>query len=432
LIAMLQFASPVALVALGALIVPLALHLVRRPRRVVRLGSLRFLNSEHRQMRTLRWRDLLLLAIRCAMLALLALLLAGPRWQPRDRPSRRWLLLVPGTKLDPSADAEWQRLRAEGYEPRELAPGYVARGERASRVEAKKAGGARALSRRNVFGGETEADVDVWSMLRELDLRAPIGSRAVVFGPTWANQFRGPRPTLSNVEIRWQQVTGPPPVPDSDRIEPVRVALVADEDRAEDARYLRAAWQAIGDVVITEEAPQWIVQLGDVPLPPALVARVQRGAHLLTDAPRSAAVTRVSRSFQLGGSPIVVRQRVALERGVPLLSDSMGEPLITEEREGEGLHWRIASRFHPDWNDWPIGNAFPAWWQEQMRPAKRAPAEIAPEQAAPAFAPRREEHGPFVPGLVGIDLGWSCWVAAVLLFVLERGLSAGTRRRIVA
>ena len=207
---------------------------------------------------------------------------------------------------------------------------------------------------------------------------------------------------------------------------------MAAEDRADDARYLRAAWQAIGGVEITEDAPEWIVKLGDVPLPPALLARVQNGAHLVIDAPRTAGVTRVTRSCENKRSTIALRQRVALERGAVLLTDSLGEPLITEERVGEGRQWRFAIQFHPDWSEWPVGDAFPAWWQEQLRPITLAPPAIAPEQAAPDYAPGRDAPAVPWPGLAAVDLRWSCWVAAALLLVFERWLKAMTRRKGVA
>jgi hypothetical protein len=73
-----------ALIALAALAVPLVLHLIRRPVPSVRLGSLKFLTESQRRLRSVRWRDLLLLLLRCGVLAILALLLAGPRWVQAD------------------------------------------------------------------------------------------------------------------------------------------------------------------------------------------------------------------------------------------------------------------------------------------------------------------------------------------------------------
>lgn len=403
---MLQFAAPLGLLAFGALLAPLLLHLVRRPRRVVRVGSLRPLEGDPRAVRSLRWRDHLLLALRCALLAALALSLAGLRWQPAAPPPVRWLLLVPGTALDARGQAEWQRQLAGSDEARWLAPGFP----RVTTTADPPAAGA---------------EVDAWSLLRELDARLPGGSHATVFGPTRAALFRGHRPTLAQVEVRWHAVPGDAgsPTPPSGR-----VRLIATPGRAEDARYLRAALVTLGATFVTDETPDWIFQLGDAALPPDWNESVQLGARLVTDAPDTAPAVDVTRWFDAGGTRVPLRRRVELTRGVPVRRDSMGEPWYTEERIGRGVHGRFALRFHPDWSDWPLSGAFPAWWREQLQPSSSALA-LAPEQAAPAFAPAGRRATPLLPGHGRIDLrGW-CWLLAVGLLVAERILDQRSRRR---
>src|SRR5688572_5641673 len=106
---MLQLAAPLGLLALGALLAPIVIHLVRRPLRVVRIGSLKSLQAERRPVRSLRWHEGWLLLLRCAILAALALALAGVRWQPAAPAPARWLLLVPGATLDAAHRVEWDR-----------------------------------------------------------------------------------------------------------------------------------------------------------------------------------------------------------------------------------------------------------------------------------------------------------------------------------
>ncbi len=404
---MIQLAAPLGLLALGALLAPILIHLVRRPLRHVRIGSLRFLPAEQRQVRSLRWHEWLLLALRCALLAALVLALAGVRWQPDAPAPARWLLLVPGTKLDATSRAEWDRRRAEGFEPRQLSHGFPA----ATTPPDYSA----------------HADVDAWSLLREIDSRLPAGSRAIVFGPTWSTQFRGARPALAHVEVSWRQTPDDPPALTS--AGSARVGLVASPDRAPDARYLRAALAAIGATVVTDDAPEWIFQLGDVALPPAWAERMPQGAHLVTDAPNLAPAIGVTRWFEMGAGAIRLRQRVALEAGVPMRRDSAGEPWFTEERKGAGRHWRFAFRFHPDWSDWPLESAFPAWWRTQLQPLPDTALTIAPAVATPRFAPATAATAPSPPGYGRIDLRAWCWLLAVALFVLERALSGSARRR---
>lgn len=411
---MLQFAFPLGLLALGALLAPLLLHLVRRPVRVVKVGNLRQIEHERRAVRSLRWDDRVLLLLRCALLAALAFALAGLHWLPVSTPPARWLLLAPGATLDAASQAEWARLQAEGFSPRRLAAGFPA-------LAATPPAAAAAT-------GETDA----WSLLRELDARLPSGSQAVVFGPTRANRFHGSRPTLAHVRVRWHATPEPTITAAASPI-PVRVGLVAAPNREEDARYLRAALAVAGATFATvNEAPDWVFQLGDVPLPPPWHDRVRQGARLITDAPNSAASVRVSSWFDSGGTTVHLRQRVTLDAGVPVWHDSRGETLYSEAPYERGIHGRFALRFNAEWSDWPLGGAFPAWWRSQLQPGARPAPALAPGQAAPDFAPAPPHTKPDLAGFGGVDLRSGCWWLAVLLFAIERALSRRAQRRKVA
>ena len=74
------FESPIFLAALGAVAAPIIIHLIFRLRkRVVVFGSLRFLEKiVKKNRRRLRLRDLILLLLRIAAVALIALAFARP------------------------------------------------------------------------------------------------------------------------------------------------------------------------------------------------------------------------------------------------------------------------------------------------------------------------------------------------------------------
>lgn len=403
---MLQFAAPLGLLTLGALLAPIMIHLVRRPRRVVKVGSLRPLEDARRQSRSLRWHELWLLALRCALLAALALSLAGPTWQPRNPAPVRWLLLIPGAELSATNRIEWERLRNDGFEPRMLAPDFP------------RDGGSEptTLSRTG----------HAWSLLRELDQSVSAGSRVVVFGPTWSNRFSGSRPTLENVEVSWRETEGDNPEHSSHP--PVRVGVVAAADREEDARYVRAAMSAVGATLVQDGAPDWIFQLGDVALPAGWQERVTRGGRLVTDAPNAAVATTASRSFEAGPGSVRITKLVTPEVGVPVLRDSAGGPIFTEQRQGAGAHWRFALRFHPDWTDWPLEASFPAWWRNQLHADQDTPIAIGAAQAAPRYAPLKTSTPPTLGDLGHVDLRRWLWALAVVLFVAERVISIARDR----
>ncbi len=409
---MLHLGFPAGLWALGALAVPLLIHLVRRPLQVVRVGQLPMPPGPPRRLAVWRWREALKLLLRCALLAVIALALAQPEWRPAQPEPVRLALRVPGSAWSSETDAAWRRLRADGAAAHWLAADFP----ESTEAEPKAA----------EFSGP-------WSLLRELDARVPAGSRAVVFGPTDATRFAGSRPTLARLQVDWWP-TDPasPPARGAGSAAPPRVAVLAAPDRAEDRRFVRAALGAVA-AIETVDAPDWIVQLGDVALPPALAARVEAGAVLVRDAGGPPLVSDGERTFSPGPARMTLRQRAAAPAdGRVRLRDSAGEPLWTETRQGAGWVWHWALRFHPDWTDWPLHAEFPGWWAEILRPGPEASAPLSARQAAPAFAAAAATDSPALPPLAGFDLRLACWWTALLLFAAERAWTWAQARRAAA
>ncbi|MBT9393046.1 BatA domain-containing protein [Hymenobacter sp. NST-14] len=111
--------------ALLGLALPLAIYLWnRRPGRVVRVGSVRWLETAANQrLRSLKPEQLLLFLLRSAVLGLLALALAEPAQRLPPPPRRGQVLLAPGitaAALAPVRDV-LDSLRRRGYELRQLA-----------------------------------------------------------------------------------------------------------------------------------------------------------------------------------------------------------------------------------------------------------------------------------------------------------------------
>jgi hypothetical protein len=416
---MLALANPMALIALAALAVPLVLHLIRRPVPSVRLGSLKFLTESQRRLRSVRWRDLLLLLLRCGVLAILALLLAGPRWVPRSDEPVRWVVLLPGGKLDPDGLRRVAELVAGGHDLHYLAPGFP-------REEPAPIDGA----------------LDAWSLMREGDFRLPAGSHWVVVGPAYADDFKGDRPVLRRLRVTWE-ATGaasqtasihPAELPPA---EPVRVAILAAADRQEEGRRVRAAMRALAvlghPLVEVSENPDWIFQLGTVALPAAWRQRVQQGATLVTDAPQEVTLPD-ARTFEVLGQTHLLTRRADLTAQeapeVVVIADSAGDPVAALSRIGRGWHWRFALRFHPASTSWVDESGFPAWWQDQML-ANRRFAEVQSVIDPTQIEPRTEigpSASPPLPRGEFTDLRFPFWLLALFLLGMERWLvRAGPR-----
>ncbi|MGY2130961.1 BatA domain-containing protein [Hymenobacter sp. HD11105] len=121
--------TPSALLALLGLLVPLAIHLWnRRPGRTVQVGSVRWLAaSANRRLRSLKLEQLLLLLLRAAVVAVLAVALAGPVWQRPAPPTRGQVLVSPELLTSanlPSVRPLIDSLRRKGYILGRLTSGF--------------------------------------------------------------------------------------------------------------------------------------------------------------------------------------------------------------------------------------------------------------------------------------------------------------------
>ncbi len=119
---MVVFTNLSALLALLALLVPLAIHLWnRRPGREVAVGSLRWLAAgANRRLRNLRLEQVGLLLLRAALLAVLALAVAGLAWRQPLPASRGQVLVSPalaGTGTLAAVRPTLDSLRRRGYGP---------------------------------------------------------------------------------------------------------------------------------------------------------------------------------------------------------------------------------------------------------------------------------------------------------------------------
>jgi len=173
-----HFLAPLWLGALAALALPLALHLLSRGRgRQVPLASTRLLEGAW-SVRGRRFNpsDLLLLAVRAALLAAVAMALAEPWIDAAPAPSPgSWLLLDPALGVPPDAEAAQAlaRWRREAAVVRFLAPGLP-----------------------ESDPGHAAGAPDVWSLLAEADRLAPPGAELRLATRGRLAELAGVRPAL--------------------------------------------------------------------------------------------------------------------------------------------------------------------------------------------------------------------------------------------
>jgi hypothetical protein len=334
---MVAFAEPLWLLGLAAVAVPVALHLRgERPGRVVRVGSVRWLEGVPSAWTPApRLTRVPLLLLRCAVLAALALALAGPyRTGPSGASSSAWVLVAPEVVRRAPLDS-LRRLGAL----RLLAPGLPAL-DAVPRVS-------------------RDSPTDVWSLLREADVRASAGTRFVVVAPRTLRFLRGVRPELRR-DVDWLAVAAEPSRPDGSG-EGGAVTIFASPERQDDARYLAAAFRAAvaarganDEVVVLSIADSmqasgtpWIAWLGAWPVPALLERRVAEGARLVTD----------------GDTTVLAAGDRVIWRGPD------GGPLLVARSRGHGMHYRLSGRFHPSALPAVVRPEFADWIDTLWAPA---------------------------------------------------------------
>ena len=194
---MLQFLNPIWLLAVGAIIIPLAIHLWNvKKGKTLKIGSIRLLGESSKQTsRSLRLQDLWLLLLRCMLLIILALLLAAPMFASKE-PAEKikgWILLDKNDLREayrafkPGIDS----LTKLGYETRYFNPRFA------------KFNLADTADTEEASWRDTISPVSYWSLARALDDTLPANASAYIFTSNRLNRFTGTRPLLRS-KINWK------------------------------------------------------------------------------------------------------------------------------------------------------------------------------------------------------------------------------------
>lgn len=380
----LAWLAPMGLFALGALLLPILLHLARRtPQRRTEFAALRWLAARLRPRRRIRVEEPWLLLLRLLLLACVALLFAQPVWTRLEGGQPR-VLVHPALAADaarqaidcPAKDCEWHW----------LAPGFPALDE-----------------------ARPAALQPVASLLREADATLPTGTRLHVAVPSELEGVDAERPRLAR-EVDWKIL--PAPLAAAARAPastPFRLAIRGAAD-APGRPYLRAAARANGWTLdeAVDAAPAASVGavfwLDATPAPTALLDWARKGGTLWMAAGASVAGSDAREAWRGAREP---------------WRDARGAAVAREAALGRGrlLQWQDALR--PEPMPLLLEPAFARGLAETLQPpdanTQRAPAEaLRPRTGGARYTPPPR---PLDGGLV---------VLALALFAAERVLA--TRR----
>ena len=187
------------LFALAALSIPVAIHLWNiRPGKTLKVGSIALMNaSAQKSSRSLKLHDLLLLLLRCLLLALVAFILAMPFLKKQISASsiKGWVMIPKENiqesyqKFKPQIDS----LTKVGYEFHYFNKGF------------EKADLSKVLT--DYKDQKSIADsATYWSLVQRLDGQIPSTLQVYLFTPNGLTHFQGTKPQVS-LKLHWQTYT---------------------------------------------------------------------------------------------------------------------------------------------------------------------------------------------------------------------------------
>jgi hypothetical protein len=231
---MIQFANPVWLWGLLGLLIPVGIHLLsRKEGKVIPIGSLRHLKeSDTAQFSSIRLNEVLLLLLRCLLITLVILILAGAGMKNAATSAKKWLVLESGIEKEQALKSLIDSLSAQGYELRMLAKEFPLL------VDSSH---------------HHHSSTNYWALAEDLGARPQ--HDIVVVSYNYIHGFKGKRPALP-ANIRW--ITHEP-VPAT-----YRVKVVA---TASDSSWVRTAQTSSGATTMTtskeKRSPGGIIENGD-------------------------------------------------------------------------------------------------------------------------------------------------------------------------
>lgn len=384
----LQF--PLGLAALAASIVPILIHLLRRPEhQVTDFAALRWIGQRMHPRRRLRFEDPWLLLVRLLLIAAIALLLARPVLDRDWRGVRTWIAVAPDVNLD-AARAQLADVEGEWHW---LAPGFPA-----------------------IESAMPALPVALASLVRELDSNLDARVALTVVVPATVDGLDGGRIALGRT-VDWRIIepaaaeasavgTPSPPGPPALNL---RVALRYGAPSEPSLRYIRAviaAWntQAPGAFVLDEAA--------------ADVAVAADTKWLFWTA---GTLSTAAESWVRSGGRAVTINAGAEPAGSVRWRDDNGAVIAHARGIGDGQHIVLTRPLDP--HDLP--QLLEADFAERMRllfaDTARAPTRALASAATPRVGSRSS-----TPPVFPLD----ALVAVVIatLFLLERLLATRTRR----
>jgi hypothetical protein len=362
-----QFIAPIGFLALAGLIIPVLIHLWNvKQGKTLKIGSIAFLGENATaSSKSLKLTDLLLFALRCVVLILIAFLLAQPYLKKTTVTSKNkgWIL------MDKAKTGETYRvyhktidsLLAEGFELRDFSLGF-------NRFSLKDSTNADEIS----------SGLKYNTLLNQLNKEIPSGYSAYLFADRRVANFDGDFPQL-HFNLIWKEVMRNDTLKTwsstflgkiyhakstpsltrystdvSQNLGTLQVLIY--DPKGVGSKYIKAGLNAIADftkrkIEITRSSSKAdiLFWLSDQPI---VLEKRKPKARLVSY--RKGKIEKVNSTFNLPNEtngPIELKRRIAFDnlKGTVIWKDGYGEPLLIKDAKYNNYYFY--SRFDPQWSD---------------------------------------------------------------------------------
>lgn len=439
---MFQLLQPIWLFSLAGLSIPVIIHLWnRKPGKTLKVGSIALVKeSVLSYKRRIKLSALLLLLLRCLLLACIAIALAVPLWRsPEVAGSKGWVLMnrqqLPATysRFRPIIDS----LLQAGLEFHYFEDGFKKdKLENALKAQTNTAGVKQLFYR------------GIAALLNEqADSKLPL----YIFTDNYLRNFSGNRNTVS-LNLHWFTYTADTVQVKSFIDTTALQVTIFNRNYSNDAHYLQAATDAIRQFskkninvrLVTDTAnvpPQqdWLFWLDDTA--PADIKAAKNVLLYAKDEPvKRASYILPAREGSFAGIDLyksIIEKDSAKKLFDTRWQDGFGQSLLSEQQRNNTVYYYLYTHFDPSWNELPWSDNFPAILYQLLYAGR--PHEVLggitdktiidPLQSTPVVLPAHEAA--IKPAIFAeTTLSGIFWVLSFLLFFAERSLSFYHRKKI--
>ena len=431
---MLQLLQPIWLFALAGLSIPVIIHLWnQRPGKTLRVGSV-ILVAENMVLhkKNARLTELLLLLLRCLLLACIAIALAAPLWRKQENKTAKGWILMGRTKLITAYDhfkPEIDSLLHAGFEFHYFEEDFA------------KADFQKALQTQNdTFPVKP---LSYWGIISLLNEQADAKLPLYVFTDNYLRNFSGNRPVVS-LNLHWLTYTPDTFVVQSAAADTgVLHVTVYTPAQTNDGRYVKAALDAIHQFSKKNIITRLVNQVAEIPaqqdwlfcLSDEAIPADKKATHTLSyakgkETPTASYILPAGHSsfdaVELYSS--IIENDTAMNFSSVNWRDGFGHPLLTMEEKNNTSYYWLYTHIDPAWNELPWSNGFPQMLYGLMYTDSNALANptdktiIDSNQLMPVTV--NEKDAGLKPALFSeTKLAGIFWLIAFVLFFAERCLS---------